>query len=127
MKTCFMTEKGPRAMGPYSSAVIHGNIVFLSGIVPVDPESGAIVQGDIEQQAHRVLQNIRIVLGELGLDMASVLKATVFLRDMNDFNAMNAIYAGYFGPDYPARSCFQVARLPLDAAIEIEVIAAYNN
>ena len=126
MKTCFMTEKGPRAMGPYSSAVIHDNTVYLSGIVPVDPESGGIVQGGIEPQAHRALTNIRIVLGELGLDMASALKVTVFLRDMNDFGAMNAIYAEYFGPDFPARSCFQVARLPLDAAIEIEVIAAHN-
>ena len=126
MKTCFMTEKGPRAMGPYSSAVIHGNTAYLSGIVPVDPESGVIVQGGIEPQAHRVLQNIRIVLSELGLDMASALKVTVFLRDMNDFGAMNAIYAEYFGPDFPARSCFQVARLPLDAAIEIEVIAAMD-
>ena len=126
MKTCFMTEKGPRAMGPYSTAVIHDNTVYLSGIVPIDPESGGIVQGGIEPQARRVLQNIRIVLGELGLDMASALKVTVFLRDMNDFGAMNAIYAEYFGPDFPARSCFQAARLPLDAAIEIEVIAAHN-
>jgi 2-iminobutanoate/2-iminopropanoate deaminase len=124
MKTCFMTEKGPKAMGPYSSAVIHENTVYLSGIVPTDPETGGLVQGGIEQQAHRVLKNIRIVLGELGLDMTSALKVTVFLRDMNDFSAMNAIYAEYFGPCYPARSCFQVARLPLDAAIEIEVIAA---
>jgi 2-iminobutanoate/2-iminopropanoate deaminase len=111
-------------MGPYSSAVIHENTVYLSGIVPVDPETGAFVQGGVERQAHQVLSNIRTVLGELELEMSSALKVTVFLRDMNDFSAMNAIYAEYFGPDYPARSCFQVARLPLDAAIEIEVIAA---
>lgn len=122
------TSKGPKAAGPYSSAVVHGDLVYLSGVVPADPETGAIVTGGIEIEAKRVLDNISLILSELDLTLANVIKATVFLADMNDFAKVNAVYKDAFdacGSDgYPARSCVQVARLPLSVNIEIEVIAS---
>lgn len=123
MKKCFLTQKGPKAIGPYSTAVISGNTCFMSGMLGVNPETGKLAEGGIEAQAMQAMKNVCTVLEEMGLSAASVLKTTVFLADLNDFAAMNAIYADFFGPDYPSRSCVQVARLPMDALVEIEAIA----
>ena len=123
VKQCFRTQRGPRAIGPYSSAVIQGGQCYLSGMTPVDPATGRLVEG-IGAQARQVFDNIRVVLEELGLSMADILKTTVFLTDLNTFGAVNEIYAEYFGPDYPARSCVQVSALPMGAQIEVEAIAA---
>ena len=122
MKKCFLTQKGPKAIGPYSTATIAGNTCFMSGMLGVNPETGKLAEG-IEAQAVQAMKNICTVLEEMGLTPASVLKTTVFLADLNDFAKVNAIYADYFGPDYPSRSCVQVARLPMDALVEIEAIA----
>lgn len=126
-KITFNTQKGPKAVGPYSTAVIYNDLIFLSGMLPIDPQSGKLVEGSIEDQAHQVFRNIKTVLEELESDLSEVLKVTVFLADMNDFKAVNEVYKDYFGPNYPARSAIQVARLPLDARIEVEVIAAKPN
>lgn len=116
----------PAALGPYSQAIRIGDFVFTSGQVALDPATGQIVSGGIDAQTHRVLQNLQAVLAAAGLDLARVVKTTVFLRDMNDFAAMNKIYAEYFqtgGAPAPARSTVEVARLPKDALVEIELIA----
>ena len=123
MKKVFLTEKGPKAVGPYSTCVIDGETVYISGMVPIDPAVNKLVEGGIEEQTHQALKNVQTVMGELGIDMTHTLKTTVLLDDLKNFGAVNAIYAEYFGPDYPARSCFQVAALPLGAMIEVEVIA----
>lgn len=124
MKKCFLTQKGPKAIGPYSTANIAGNTCYLSGMLGVNPETGKLAEGGIEAQALQAMRNVQTVLSELGLTTANVLKTTVFLADLNDFAAVNAIYADFFGPDYPARSCVQVARLPMDALVEVEAIAS---
>lgn len=123
MKKCFCTEKGPKAVGPYSTAVITGDTVYLSGMIPLDPATNKIVEGGIEAQALRALENVKIVLEEMGLGMEYAAKVTVYMTDLKDFAAVNAIYKDWFGPDYPARSCVQVSALPLGAQIEIEVTA----
>ena len=123
MKKCFLTRKGPKAIGPYSTATIAGSCCFMSGMLGVDPETGKLAEGGIEAQATQAMRNVVTVLEELGMTPATVLKTTVFLADLNDFAKVNAIYADYFGPDYPSRSCVQVARLPMDALVEIEAIA----
>lgn len=125
-KTAIQTSQAPAALGPYSQAIRIGNFVFTSGQVALDPATGQIVPGGIEAQTHRVLQNLQAVLTAAGLDLARVVKTTVFLKDMNDFIAMNKIYAEYFQSEAvptPARSTVEVARLPKDALVEIEVIA----
>ena len=124
MKKCFSTEKGPKAIGPYCTATVSGSVAFLSGMLGIDPTAGKLVEGGVEAQARQSMQNICTVLEELGLSAKSVLKTTVFLKDLNDFGKVNAIYADFFGPDYPSRSCVEVARLPMDALVEIEVIAS---
>lgn len=123
MKSCFLTQNGPKAVGPYSTAVVAGNIAFLSGMVPLDPATNKLVEGGIEAQARQALDNVKLVLGEMGLTMADVLKTSVFMIDLKDFATVNGIYKEYFATDFPARSCVQVAALPLGAQIEIEVIA----
>ena len=123
MKKCFLTQKGPKAIGPYSTANIAGGMCYLSGMLGVVPEAGALAEGGVEAQARQAMTNIKNVLEEMELSTASVVKTTVFLADLNDFAKVNAIYADFFGPDYPARSCVQVARLPMDALVEIEAIA----
>lgn len=123
MKKCFFTEKGPKAIGPYCTATVSGSVAFLSGMLGIDPATGKLVEDGVEAQARQSMQNICTVLEELGLSAKAVLKTTVFLSDLNDFGKVNAIYADFFGPDYPARSCVQVARLPMDALVEIEAIA----
>lgn len=122
MKQCFLTEKGPKAIGPYSTAVTCGETVYLSGVIPIDPATGKIVSGGVEAEARQVFANLQAILGELGLSAQSAVKATVFLTDLDDFAAVNAIYADFFKADFPARSCVEVSRLPAGARIEIELI-----
>ncbi len=117
------STKAPKAIGPYSIGIKAGNLIFLSGQIPIDPATGELVSGSIEEQAERVLMNIKGILEENGLSMDSVVKATVFLADMNDFPKMNEVYSRFFKSPFPARSAVQVARLPRDVKIEIEVIA----
>ncbi len=124
MKQCFLTRRGPKAIGPYSTAAILDGVCYLSGMIPVDPATGSLASGGIEEQARQVFENMKAVLEEMDLSMADILKTTVFLTDLNDFGAVNEIYAAYFGPDYPARSCVQVSALPKGARIEVEAIAA---
>lgn len=121
MKTV-STNKAPAAIGPYSQAQIVGNLVYCSGQIPIIPETGALAEG-LEAQAHQVFKNISELLKAAGTDMSKVFKTTVFIKDMNDFAAINAIYAQYFTEPYPARSCVEVARLPKDVKLECEVIA----
>jgi len=117
------TDAAPKAVGPYSQAVWAGDILFCAGQIPVEPTTGNMVPGGITEQATRVLENIRGLLKSQGLDFANVVKSTVFLSDMNNFGAMNEVYAKYFTQEPPARSTVQVARLPKDALVEIEVVA----
>ena len=124
MKTVIVTSDAPAAVGPYSQAVAIGNLLFCAGQIPLEPATGNVVEGDITAQTTRVLDNVKAVLAGNSMTFADVVKATVFLADMNDFAAMNAVYAQYFQAPYPARSTIQVARLPKDARVEIEVIAA---
>ena len=124
MKTVIATSDAPAAVGPYSQAVAIGNLLFCAGQIPLDPSTGNLVEGDITAQTTRVLDNVTAVLAGNSMSFADVVKATVFLADMNDFTAMNAVYAKYFKAPYPARSTIQVARLPKDARVEIEVVAA---
>ena len=124
MKKCFLTQKGPKAIGPYSPANICGSLCFLSGMLGIDPATGKLADGGVEAQARQAMANIGAVLGELGLTPAAVVKTTVFLKDLNDFGKVNAIYGDFFGQDYPARSCVEVARLPMDALVEVEAIAS---
>lgn len=123
MKKCFLTQRGPKAIGPYSTATIAGSFCYMSGMLGIDPATGKLVEGDAEAQAIQAMHNVQAVLEEMGLNTASVLKTTVFLKDLNDFGKINAVYAEFFGPDYPARSCVEVARLPMDALVEVEAIA----
>jgi 2-iminobutanoate/2-iminopropanoate deaminase len=113
----------PKAIGPYSQAIRTGNLLFLSGQIPLDPASAAVVDGDITAQTERVLENISAVLTAAGASFANVARTTVFLADMNDFAAMNAVYAKYVVDPPPARSTVQVSRLPKDVRVEIDVIA----
>ncbi len=116
----------PRAIGPYSSAVRAGQLLFVSGQIPIDPDTATLVDGDIATQTGRVLRNVGALLEAAGLTPAHVVRTTVFLADMNDFAAMNEVYRSFFGEPYPARSTVQAARLPRDARIEIDVIASYD-
>ncbi len=118
------TDAAPKAVGPYSQAVWAGDLLFCAGQIPLEPATGNIVPGGITEQATRVLENIRGLLKSQGLDFENVVKSTVFLSDMNNFGAMNEVYAGFFTREPPARSTIQVARLPKDALVEIEVVAA---
>lgn len=117
------TTNAPVAIGPYSQAVRIGNLLFTSGQIPLTPE-GELVSGGIEEQTHQVFRNLQAVLAEAGCGLSDVVKATVFLKDMNEFAAFNAVYASYFGNHKPARSTVEVARLPRDVKVEIELIAA---
>ncbi len=118
------TNAAPAAIGPYSQAVVAGGFVFASGQIPVDPATGAIVEGTAAVQARRVFENIKAVLAESGSSLSQVVKATVFLKSMDDFGSVNEVYAEYFaGGILPARSAVQVAKLPKDVQVEIEVIA----
>ena len=117
------TEKAPSAIGPYSQAIQVGKKIFLSGQIALDPATGKMVEGGVEAETHQVLKNIQAVLHEAGFAMEDVVQSQVFLADLNDYAAMNAIYATYFKEAPPARAAVQVARLPLDARVEIMVTA----
>jgi 2-iminobutanoate/2-iminopropanoate deaminase len=124
MKDVVLTDKGPKPIGPYSQAIKSGGFLFASGQVALDPRSNELSAGDIRQQTERVLENIKGILEAGGVNLHHVVKTTVFLKDMNDFAAMNEVYGKYFTSAPPARSTVQVARLPKDALVEIEVIAS---
>ncbi len=126
MKQAVSSQDAPKAIGPYSQAVRAGQLLFLSGQVPLDPATGQIVEGDIAAQTHRVFKNLGAVLTAGGRSFADVVRTTVFLADMNDFAAVNAVYGEYFTEPYPARTTVQVARLPKDARVEIDLIASYE-
>ena len=117
------TKKAPAAIGPYSQAIHVGNLVYTSGQIPIDPATGAFVEGGIKEQTRQSLSNVRAILEETGLSMANVIKTTVFLADMADFAEMNAIYAEFFAEPYPARSAVAAKSLPKGALVEIEVVA----
>ncbi len=123
MKQVISTEKAPSAIGPYSQAIRIGNLVFCSGQIPIDPATGEFVSGGIKEQTEQVLKNLTAVLESAGATLQNVVKTTVFLADMNDFAAMNEVYAKFFSDNKPARSTVQAARLPRDAKVEIECIA----
>lgn len=124
MKQPVKTDKAPAAIGPYSQGVEwDSKLVFTSGQIPLDPRTGQLVEGDIKAQTRQALENLKAVLEAGGSNLRKVIKCTVFLADMNDFAAMNQVYGEYFNQAPPARSAFQVARLPKDARIEIEAIA----
>ena len=122
MKKAIQTEKAPQAIGPYSQGIDMGNMVFTSGQIPVNPSTGLVPEGIVEQ-AKQSLENVQAVLEAAGLSMQDVIKMTVFLKDMNTFSAMNEVYKSFFEEPYPARSAVEVARLPKDVLIEIEAIA----
>lgn len=124
MRKQIATEKAPAAIGPYAQANVYGNLLFASGQIPLIPETGVLAEGDIKVQTDQVFRNIEAILAEAGTALDNVIKTTVFLSDMNDFSAMNEVYAKYFeGKSLPSRSAVEVARLPKDALVEIEVIA----
>jgi 2-iminobutanoate/2-iminopropanoate deaminase len=122
-KKLIQTEKAPKAIGPYSQAIQAGSFLFLSGQVPLDPKTGELVKGDIRQQTRQVLENLKGVLQSEKLEMKDVVKVTIFLKDIGNFNQVNEVYATYFSSSPPARSTVGVAKLPRDAEIEIEAIA----
>ncbi len=119
------TDAAPKALGPYAQAIVAGGMVYCAGQIPLDPATGNIVPGGIAEQTQRVLQNLRAVLKTAGSDLDRAVKTTVFIKNMNDFAAMNEVYGRpeYFGPNPPARSTVEVARLPRDVLVEIEVVA----
>ena len=120
---CFKTSKGPAAVGPYSTATIYGDTVYMSGMIGVDPAVQKPVEGGTLAQAKQVFENIVTVLGELGLTTDDVLKTTVFLTNLGEFAEVNKLYAEYFAPNFPARSCVEVSKLPMGLSIEVECIA----
>jgi 2-iminobutanoate/2-iminopropanoate deaminase len=126
MKKIVETKKAPTPLGPYSQAVVAGDLVFASGQTPLDPHTGELVAGDIPAQTAQVIRNLQAVLEAAGSGLDHVLKTTVFLADMNDFAAMNEAYGRFFTHEPPARTTIQAARLPRDARVEIEMIAAVN-
>ena len=123
MKTIISTEKAPAAIGPYSQAIEVNNMIFTSGVIPIDPETNTLVEGDIKVQATQAIGNLKALLEAAGSDCDHVIKTTVFIKDMNDFATVNEVYATFFTKYFPARSCVEVARLPKDVLIEIEAIA----
>ena len=122
-KEIIINEKVPAAIGPYSPALKIGNLIFVSGQLPIDPATGEIVKEEVETQARRSLENLKAVLESYSVDLENVVKTTIFLKDMNNFSRINKVYGEYFTSQFPARSCVEVSRLPKDADIEIEAIA----
>jgi len=123
-RTPVATDRAPAAIGPYSQAIATDTLLFTSGVIPIDPATGAIAAGDIEQQAHQALRNLAAVAEAAGTGLDRAVKVTVFLTDLTQFQRVNAVYARYFAEPYPARSTVQAAALPLGAAIEIEAVIA---
>lgn len=126
MKKIIKTEKAPAAIGPYSQAVQSSNLLFVSGQLGINPETGNFVEGGVKEQAQQVFENIKAILAEAGFKMSDIVKATVFLTDMSDFAVVNEIYASQFDGDFPARSAIAVKTLPKNGLVEIEVIAVLN-
>lgn len=122
-KKIIYTDKAPKAIGPYSQAVLMGDLLFVSGQIPLDPETMTIVSDDVKLQTHQVLKNLQAILNEAGMSLENVVKTTVYIKDLNDFAAINEVYAEYFTTNKPARACVEVARLPKDVKVEIELIA----
>jgi 2-iminobutanoate/2-iminopropanoate deaminase len=122
-KRVIQTEKGPKAIGPYSQAIEAGDLLFLSGQIPIDPKTGELIMGDIRKQTQQVLENIKGILESQGRGMEDVVKVTIFLKDMGNFSQVNEVYATYFPSSPPARSTVEVAKLPRDVDIEIEATA----
>ena len=123
MKDVVLTDRGPKPIGPYSQAIKSNGFVFVSGQIALDPKTGEFVGADIRQQTERVLENLKAIVEASGVHLNHVVKTTVYLKDMNDFAAMNEIYSRYFTLSPPARSTVQAARLPKDALVEIDVVA----
>ena len=121
-KTTIKTERAPAAIGPYSQGVVSGNLLFTSGQLPIDPATGKIPEGSIEDKAHMVFKNLEAIAKEAGTSLDNAVKTTVYLADIANFQAVNSVYAQYFKEPYPARSAFQVAALPLGADVEVEAI-----
>lgn len=126
MKQIVSTEYAPKAIGPYVQAVASGNLIFTSGQLGINRETGKLEEG-IEMQTHRAMKNLAAILKEKNLSFENIIKTTIFLDDLDDFKIVNTIYGSYFKGDYPARSCFEVSKLPLGGLIEIECIAAVNS
>jgi 2-iminobutanoate/2-iminopropanoate deaminase len=124
MRQAVASEDAPKAIGPYSQAIRAGSLLFVSGQIPLDPRTGRLVDGDIAAQTHRVFANLRAILEAAGASLDDVVRATVYLADMEDFAVVNEIYGGYFSNPAPARATIQAARLPKDARVEIDVIAS---
>jgi 2-iminobutanoate/2-iminopropanoate deaminase len=122
-KKVIFTDKAPAPIGPYSQGIQSGNMIFLSGQIALNPESGELFQGSIEAETHQVMRNIQALLSTAGVSFGNVVKTTIFLKDMNDFGQVNQIYGSYFSSDFPARETVQVARLPKDVRVEISVLA----
>jgi len=123
MKEIISTDRAPAAIGPYSQAVRTGNLLFTSGMIPIDPATGQLVEGDIEVQARQAVGNLAALLEAAGTSLDRVVKTVVFIKNMDDFTKVNEVYASFFTTSFPARSCVEVARLPKDVLIEIEAIA----
>ena len=123
MRKTVATDNAPKAIGPYSQAIVHNGLAYLSGQTPLDPATGQLVEGDIAAQTTRVIENLKAVLEACGSGLASVVKTTVYLKDMGEFAKINEIYGKYFSENPPARSTVEAARLPRDARVEIDAIA----
>ena len=126
MKKVVYSDKAPKAVGPYSQAIMTEYFVFTSGQLPIDPTTGKFVEGDIKKQTRQVMENLKAILAAAGTDFSKVVKTTVYFNDINDFKQFNEVYAEYFPSEQPARSAFEVATLPLGATIEIEMIVLTN-
>jgi 2-iminobutanoate/2-iminopropanoate deaminase len=123
METVF-APKAPDAVGPYCHAIKHNNLLFTSGQIALDPETNKLIKGDVQDEALRVLQNLELILNAAGTSKDKVIKVTVFIADMDDFAKINQVYSDFFTPHTPARACVQVAKLPLDVKVEMEMVAA---
>ena len=123
-KQIVVAEGSSPPIGPYSLGVWAGDLLFVSGQTPIDPATGTVASDNVTEQAHQTIKNVRAILEAAGLTLDNVVKATVFIKNMNDFDAINEVYASYFQKPYPARSCVEVARLPRDVLVEIEVVAS---
>jgi 2-iminobutanoate/2-iminopropanoate deaminase len=122
MKKIISTDRAPAAVGPYAQAVQYGDLLFVSGQIAIDPESGQIVEGDIEVQTKQVMENLQAIIKEAGMTLQNVLKCSCFLKDMEDFVKFNAVYNGYFAESLPARETVEVGRLPKDVRVEVSAI-----
>jgi 2-iminobutanoate/2-iminopropanoate deaminase len=125
LKTPFSTEAAPKAIGPYSQAIRIGDLLFLSGQIPLDPATGQMIEGDVTAQTRRVMENLAAVLKSAGLSFENVARTTIYLADLNDFARVNEVYGSYLVEPFPARATVQVARLPRDARVEIDAVASF--